>query len=57
MTGCWLVTKNKVPVISANEENCFDSYVEGCEVPKLVWDTMMNCNHGDMIEIRCELPE
>lgn len=57
MTGCWLVKKNGKPVIEATEDNCFNSWVEGIEVPQLVYDTMGTCNHGDTIEIFCELPE
>jgi hypothetical protein len=57
MTGAWLIKKNGDPVITATEQNCYNSFVEGMEVPQIVYNTMCKCNHGDIITIECELPE
>jgi hypothetical protein len=57
MTGCWLVKKNGVPVIEPAECNNYDSHVETISLELLIFETMLTCNHGDTIEIFCELPE
>jgi hypothetical protein len=55
MTGCWLVSKNGIPVTEPTEENNFESHIEGINVCKLLEKVMNECDHGDMIEIYCEL--
>jgi len=57
MTGCWLIKKNGKPLIEATEDNCFNSFVEGIEVPRVLVGAMDACTCGDTIEIYCELPE
>jgi hypothetical protein len=57
MTGCWLVSKNGIPIIEPTEENNFESHIEGINVCELLEKVMADCNHEDMIEIYCELQE
>jgi len=57
MTGCWLVSKNRIPVIEPTEENNFESHIEGINVCELLEKVMDGYDHGDMIEIYCELQE
>ena len=57
MTGAWLIKKNGQPVVEPKDENNFNSFVEGMEVPQQIYDVMGSCKHGDTITIECELPE
>lgn len=53
MTGVWYISKNNVIQPYSDTQEA----LEGCDVLQLVWDLMMDCNHGDTITITCELPE
>jgi hypothetical protein len=56
MTGLWLITKNGEPVIKPSIFNNHDIHTESWHVESTVWDVMMECKHGDKIELFCEVP-
>jgi hypothetical protein len=53
MTGIWFVSKNNVIQPYSDTQDS----MEGCDVPQRIWDLMMECESGDVIQIACELPE